>query len=83
MTITSTAVETYPTLRGATFTCDKVSVSVCVHTDGRWTVCVENSSHAAYRGMGKRFASYDDAVEGYKNAKVKAILSAARDALAV
>ena len=34
-------------------------------------VLVKNASHKAYRGMGKFFTSFDDAINNYKSVEVK------------
>lgn len=83
MTTTATEVEKTHYATSATFTCGKVEAYVSRYTDGRWRVCVMNSSHAAWRGMGKGFASHAEALAGYKSGAMKTILAAALDLLAV
>jgi hypothetical protein len=40
-------------------------------------VCCINASHKAYKGVGRRFCSIEDALEAYKSPEMKAIISAA------
>lgn len=48
------------------------------HSHGTVRVCVVNSSHKAFRtGAGKAFKTFEDAVKGYKNPSVKAVIEIA------
>lgn len=44
-------------------------------------VCCLNASHRAWGGLGKRFATLDEAFAGYKSAGMQAILRAVSDTL--
>lgn len=66
----------------ATFTCGKVTAYVHVFAaDGRINVGVQNASHRIWKGSGKFFSSWDDAVGAYKSGEMKALLSAAQTEL--
>lgn len=67
----------------ATMTCGKTSAYIGVNRWGHWNVCVNNSSHKIWRGIGKVFASHEAALAAYKSAEMKAILNHARELLAV
>lgn len=43
-------------------------------------VVLQNASHRVWRGMGKNFASWDDAIAAYKTADIRALIETARDA---
>lgn len=75
MTILITDEFTTPSSKGATYTINKTSAFVSVRTDGSVNVCVLNASHRAYRRMGKVFSSLTEAINAYKSADMKAILS--------
>lgn len=64
--------------------CDKTTASVSYSTMlDTVRVCVHNASNRAFRvGAGKAFKDFDTAVVGYKSGAVKAIIEAARDAIA-
>jgi FKBP-type peptidyl-prolyl cis-trans isomerase 2 len=64
--------------------CDKTTASVSYSTlFDTVRVCVHNASNRAFRiGAGKAFKDFDTAVAGYKSGAVKAIIEAARDAIA-
>lgn len=52
---------------------------------GRWStvgVCVMNASHRVWRGAGRTFRNWDDALAAYRSAPVRAAIEAARDSLA-
>ena len=38
------------------------------------TVCCKNASHAAWKGFGNSFGSFDDAVEKYKSEEMKTMI---------
>jgi len=40
-------------------------------------VCCKNSSHKVWRGAGRLFNSIQDAIEGYKSADMRSILTTA------
>ena len=44
-------------------------------------VCCLNASHRAWGGLGKRFDSLQDAINGYKSAEMKAIIQTAAEAI--
>lgn len=46
------------------------------------TVCCKNAAHEVFRGFGRMFDSFDDALAAYKSAEMKAIIEAARDLIA-
>ena len=83
--MTIIATETIRDAHGqsGTFACDKTRAFVRVTNDGRWNVCTLNAANAVWRGLGKFFASHDDARSAYKSGAMKAIIDAARDAFAV
>jgi FKBP-type peptidyl-prolyl cis-trans isomerase (trigger factor) len=64
--------------------CDKTTASISYSTlFDTVRVCVHNASNRAFRiGAGKAFKDFDAAVAGYKSGAVKAIIEAARDAIA-
>lgn len=43
-------------------------------------VIYKNASHKAYRGTGKDFNDLDEALENYKDSKIRACIQAAKDA---
>jgi hypothetical protein len=45
------------------------------------TVTAMNAMHRVYRGAGRTFATWDEALAGYKSAEMKAIIHTARDIL--
>jgi hypothetical protein len=68
-------------------TCGKTNGTVSTFvspSDGDlWvTVCCKNASHQAWKGFGRMFDSFEDALAGYKSAEMKAIIEAARDLIA-
>lgn len=65
----------------AAMTCGKTNAYVGVTKWGQWNVCVNNSAHKVWGGMGKFFASYEAALAAYKSAEMKAILNHAREVL--
>lgn len=65
----------------ATMTRGKMSAYIGVTKWGQWNVCVNNSSHKVWRGMGKMYASHEAALAAYKSDEMKAILNHAREVL--
>jgi hypothetical protein len=60
-------------------TCGKHSalVIVCRGATNYVQVIVQNAAHRAYRGMGKRFASMEAALNAYKTAAVRGMIETA------
>ncbi len=82
MTITTIDSGIYPTFRCAEFVCGKTRAYVQRHDDGRWRV-LKFTSHDQRLGTGRGFASHAEAVAGYKQPEMKAILEAAPAMLGV
>jgi hypothetical protein len=85
--VTQDTVNTYPNLgsvvRYLGLVCEGQSVTLVSRT-GKHTgvqVIVENASHRCWRGMGRHFATIDDAISHYKSAKVRAALQCAKEIL--
>lgn len=66
--------ENYTIIEAA---CGKVSAFVVFDKYGV-QVCCQNASNRTWKGLGRRFATVDEALGGYKSAAMKAIISAAR-----
>lgn len=41
-------------------------------------VTVKNASHRAFRGLGKDFENFDQAIGNYKDSKIKAMIEAVK-----
>ncbi len=57
-------------------TCGKTSAFVSIHSRGVNVIC-QNASHKAWGGMGRSFKSLEEAVNAYKKAEMKQIITAA------
>jgi len=55
--------------------------AVQIHRDARNTIwcCVQNASHRAWKGMGRRFDSFDAARFGYKSSFMQAAIDVAEE----
>lgn len=61
-------------------TCENKSVLVLV-VSGKFNyvnVTVNNAMHRAFRGIGKDFETFEQALANYKDAKIKAMIEAAK-----
>lgn len=56
--------------------CGKTTAEVIVSQSEVWVVC-KNASHRVWGGMGKRFDTVAEAINGYKSSAMKAIISEA------
>lgn len=52
--------------------CESVKCSIFVGDNVQ--VIVDNASHRAFRGMGKTFTTFEDALSNYKSPKLKAMI---------
>lgn len=52
--------------------CESVKCSIFVGDNVQ--VIVDNASHRAFQGMGKTFATFEDALSNYKSPKLKAMI---------
>lgn len=60
--------------------CGNKSAYVSTYKSGKWvTVCCKNAAHSIWRGAGRTFPSFDEAVAAYKSPEMKAIIEAARE----
>ena len=55
-------------------TCGKTSATLVV-TPVAIHVCVNNANHRAWRGLGKTFETFDQALENYKSSAMKQIIA--------
>jgi hypothetical protein len=60
--------------------CGKTSAHIYVSKAGYINVCCKNASHKAWKGSGRYFLTFQEAVEAYKSSEMKAIISAAVEA---
>jgi len=60
--------------------CGKTVAHVYVSNAGYINVCCKNASHKAWKGNGRYFRTFDEALAGYKSADMKAIISAVMEA---
>lgn len=60
--------------------CENKSVLVLVVSgkSNYVNVTVNNAMHRAFRGIGKNFATFEAALENYKDSKIKAMIEAAK-----
>jgi hypothetical protein len=58
--------------------CGKQSCEIWVSAD-HVMVCNKNASHRAWGGIGKRFDSLADALNGYKSSAMKAMIQTAAE----
>lgn len=60
--------------------CENKSVLVLVVSgkSNYVNVTVNNAMHRAFRGIGKDFATFEAAIENYKDSKIKAMIEAAK-----
>lgn len=60
--------------------CENKSVIVLVVSGNSnyVNVTVNNAMHRAFRGIGKDFATFEAAIENYKDSKIKAMIEAAK-----
>lgn len=57
--------------------CEKVKVTITRVNGKKYSyvnVTVQNASHRAYKGFGKMFKTNEEAIENYKNEKIKAMI---------
>jgi hypothetical protein len=84
MTILIEQQETDP--NGTSFvaaSCGNKSAWVSACNGGEWvTVCCKNAAHRVWRGSGKTFGSFADALEAYRSPEMRAIIEAAREIIA-
>ena len=60
--------------------CGKTSAHIYISKAGYINVCCKNASHKVWKGFGRYFLTFQDALEGYKSPEMKAIISAASEA---
>jgi len=60
--------------------CGKTSAYVYASKLGYIRVCCKNAMHKVWKGQGRVFQSFDEALAAYKSAEMKAIISAAVEA---
>lgn len=60
--------------------CGKISAHIFISDFGYINVCCKNASHKAWKANGRYFRSFDEALNGYKSAEMKAIINAAQEA---
>jgi|JI10StandDraft_1071094.scaffolds.fasta_scaffold320451_2 hypothetical protein len=68
------------TYKSFELTCENKSAIVMV-VSGKINyvnVVVTNAMHRAFRGLGKDFATFEAAIENYKDSKIKAMIEAAK-----
>jgi|AACY02.16.fsa_nt_gi hypothetical protein len=62
--------------------CEYKKANIYISELGLFNICCENSSHRAFRGMGRTFRGLDEALAGYKSPEMRSIITAgARAAL--
>ena len=77
--------KTYPNIGRYTHVigeCGKHRATVTV-APNYINVSVQNAAHRAWRGMGKTFATVEQALANYRTAEIRAIIEAARAAAQV
>ena len=77
---TFTANETTYFEFDATIENRNVAVMIVSGKSNYVNVRVKNASHKVWKGMGKDFATIDEAVSNYKDGKIKAIIQSASQA---
>lgn len=60
-------------------TAGKVSAYVSQFRDSFVTVCCKNAAHQVFRGVGRTFNDFEEALAAYKSPEMKAIIRAARE----
>lgn len=60
--------------------CGKTSAYVYASKLGYIRVCCKNAMHKAWKGNGRVFQSFNEALAGYKSAEMKAIITASMEA---
>ena len=83
--ITQQLARTYDNIGRCTFVtaeCGKHRATVLV-APNYINVSVQNAAHRAWKGMGKTFATVEQALANYRSAPIRAIIEAARDAAQV
>lgn len=77
-TVTAQVASTLRTETGVyvNATCGKTSASIGISEFGVQVICL-NAAHRAWRGSGRRFSNMREAMDAYRSAEMKAILSAA------
>ena len=68
--------------RAVEITNGKQTMYAYAYKCGSITVLNFNASHRAYRGAGRTFEGWTDALDGYKSSFMKSALELARDELA-
>jgi len=83
MLITTNNTETINGYTYKTFTAiynnKEVSIMKVTGNSNYFVVMYKNASHKAFRGMGKQFDTIQQALENYKDASIKAIISASNE----
>jgi len=62
--------------------CGKQSAQIRKSANGPIWVCCQNASHRVWKGLGKSFATFDQALQAYKSPAMQAMIRAAADHLA-
>jgi hypothetical protein len=83
MTTILTSKETSDHSTYLEFVCDKTTVHVSVMTCGLIRVIVQNASHRVFKGSGRVFRNFADAVTAYKSEAVRSIINAAQAEVAL
>lgn len=78
MTILITKNDRQDGMRFFEATCGKVSAYVFTGKSSV-TVCCKNASHKCWKGLGKTFPNFEEAIANYKSQEMKAIIQAAID----
>ena len=75
-------IESSTTASGKFFeaNCGKTSAYVYASSLGYIRVCCKNAMHKAWKGNGRVFQSFDEALVGYKSSEMQAIITAAKEA---
>lgn len=60
--------------------CGKTTAYVYASNLGYIRVCCKNAMHKAWKGNGRVFQTFAEALAGYKSAEMKAIITAAMEA---
>ena len=78
MMITGTKANNY---NGMDITVDMKKDFWISETNGTINVLTKNAAHAAYKGMGRFFDSWEDALNAYKSSEAKAAIQYAMEIL--
>jgi UDP-N-acetylmuramyl pentapeptide synthase len=58
---------------------EKKSAFVSLSSWGTVTVCCLNAAHRVWRGNGRQFESFEEAMIAYKSSEMRSMIEAARD----